>query len=207
LGGKLEALREGKCVQVPGLEEFIADFGSEASVVASPYPSKVDNEPTQEVVVSSDPGEVGSEHAQEVSTIVDIEEEEEEEDENYDTHFKQKNKSPTSVAYSLLSERRGSILLSPQAGIDGLFKLGRLMHQRFMPLLLLLRFFHWLCQLMFFLQLRQCCFCSATDFSGSFSGPTSGCSGSSTDCSSGCANCWYSSVQFVPVIDKISFFI
>ena len=43
--------------------------------------------------MSLQPEKVGSELAQEITIIADIEEEEEEEDENRDTHFKRKCKS------------------------------------------------------------------------------------------------------------------
>jgi len=105
LKGKVEVQRQGKCVRVPGMEEFLADFASEASVAVSPhpgevgrepgeevatspYPGEVGGEPAQEVAASPHPGEVGSEPALKVSTIADVREEEEEEDENRETHFK-----------------------------------------------------------------------------------------------------------------------
>ena len=78
LKGKVEEQRQGKRVRVPGLDESLADAGSEASVAASPCL-----------------GEVSSELAQEVAAIADLEEEEdEEEEENPDTQFKQKPRSP-----------------------------------------------------------------------------------------------------------------
>jgi len=73
--------QQGKHVRVLGLIEYITDVGSEASVITSPYH-----------------GEVGSELAQKVVAIADLEEEEEEEEEDPDTHFKRKRRSPPPVA-------------------------------------------------------------------------------------------------------------
>ena len=72
LKGKVEAQRQEKCIRVLGIEEFLADVASEASVAASPHPGEVGNEPAQEVTVSPHPGEVGREPAQEVAATADI---------------------------------------------------------------------------------------------------------------------------------------
>jgi len=81
LKGKVEAHRQGKHVRVPGLEEFLADIASEASVVTSPHPV-----------------EVGSEPAQEVAATADIEEEEEEEEEDPILTSSEKRRSSPQVA-------------------------------------------------------------------------------------------------------------
>ena len=41
-----------KYVRVPGLVEYLADVGSEASIAASPDPDEVSSDPTQEVTAS-----------------------------------------------------------------------------------------------------------------------------------------------------------
>ena len=48
--GKAEEQKHGKRVRVPGMEEFLVEAGSEASVAESPRLGKMGNEPAQEVV-------------------------------------------------------------------------------------------------------------------------------------------------------------
>ena len=94
LRGKVVEHQKEKRVRVPGIEEFLADVGSDASMAASPRPGEVDTELSKKVAASPKPCEVGSEPTLEVAAIADIEEKE---DENCDTHFKRKRMSPSPV--------------------------------------------------------------------------------------------------------------
>ena len=69
------------------MEEFLADYVSEASVAASPHAEKVGIKTGEETATSPHLGEVSSELVLEVVVTIDIREEEEE-DEDHGTHFK-----------------------------------------------------------------------------------------------------------------------
>ena len=79
LKGKAVEQQKGKRVQVPGMKEFLVDYVSKGSVVASPHAEEVGIGAGEETTTSPHPGEVGSDPTLEVVAIIGVREEEEEE--------------------------------------------------------------------------------------------------------------------------------
>ena len=77
--GKAEEQKHEKQVQVPGLEEFLAEAEGETLVAATPRLGEVDSKPAHKVVAEVDLGV----------------EKDEEEEENPHTHFKENVSRPS----------------------------------------------------------------------------------------------------------------
>ena len=88
------------------MEEFLADYIRESSVAASPRAEEAGIRTGEETTTSPHPGEVGSEPALEVVSIIGIREEEEEEEEDRDTNFKWKRRLPSLVISPVASPQK-----------------------------------------------------------------------------------------------------